>query len=1227
MKKKLFALLLSVVLVGMYSAPITANASYQKRTISEQIVMDSGNPNIVEWQEIGADGDSGTWATGTSNPFVTNSTDTGDSMFIKAYDTADLSEGDVTLSFDVLDCANSAVSATEYGTHLYAMIEPEAGASFGYAESGTDYYAYAHSGALVCDYNYQEGVQRFYSDKECTVPVAQTADFTAFTLANGKFTFTYTKERVIGVTNNGTTVYIKDAFPAEYTSGEMRFGIMDWGYLKIDNLELGKNGIIVSTDFGGEWSSATADNGKFFAQNASVSVIGGEEGGDFVEPQIKSKPAGELMVVEPYKTADLSEGDVTLSFDVLAASPAEKDGEYYTNLYAAIEPEDGAAFKTASGAATYYYAYMKQNLLIADYSYYGSKPEHIFYKDKACTDPIDYAADYLSYGIGVGKITFTYTKECVLGVTYNWGSGEFTAYIKDAFPAEYASGEMRFGLSAWGMLSIDNLVLKQGEETLYTCGFGGEWASATAADDKCYAENYIQIGSEEKPETPAEKDYYLTNKTGTGDLTVIKSYATADLTKGDVTVSFDLLDAAEASNGTDYYTNLYAIIEPETADIATFNQTADTYYAYVHQGAVACHYQHRDGVQRFFADKECTVPVAQTANFASFGLAKGKMSFTFMKEGIIRVKLNDTTVYIKDAFPADYTSGEMRFGIADWGLLNIDNLSVTQEQTIVACDFDGDWRASEAESGKIYASGHKLIKASGLLSENCGEAHRMVVKKQIEVDESSAKVFELKGKFTFESLGGKFGFGLGLKEKDSALTESNYLHFYVDTDGKSHVALGAQDNTLTADLIGNATEVVLSGLKNGKLTVTVAGEEFTFENVDFAGYIALAGSGDGATKVLIDKAFTIIQYTYQPSEGGEIANNFNTGFIDEEVWAMQNDKALYLADPSKAKGITFDNGRMNFEGAGMWAYLSTKKAYADYIVEFDYIQKHDVPAELKNGGLNGTFSVCVASNAYAGHLNSYMISILYYPDINLIRMNDYSAGVYNGNFDFPSTEKFFDEEKDVVTAVKLVVANNKITLYTQNITETEFDKDAYVKGGEWTVEDTYGYVGISADEGCFQSFDNLRITPIDDPDTAKVDKNVEEFVDRKDIADEKFELAAPVIKAEDNVVTWAAVKGADKYVVTVDGVEMQAQAERSYTVTGAGTHKVTVKAVGSGAWVLKNSEASNELEITVEAPKEDPKEEPASGGCGSSVNLGVIGGLTALCAAAFVLVKKYKSVK
>ena len=85
MKKKLFALLLSVVLVGMYSAPITANASYQKRTISEQIVMDSGNPNIVEWQEIGADGDSGTWATGTSNPFVTNSTDTGDSMFIKAY--------------------------------------------------------------------------------------------------------------------------------------------------------------------------------------------------------------------------------------------------------------------------------------------------------------------------------------------------------------------------------------------------------------------------------------------------------------------------------------------------------------------------------------------------------------------------------------------------------------------------------------------------------------------------------------------------------------------------------------------------------------------------------------------------------------------------------------------------------------------------------------------------------------------------------------------------------------------------------------------------------------------------------------------------------------------------------------------------------------------------------------------------------------------------------------
>lgn len=1241
MKKKLLALLVSAALLGAYAAPV-ASASYQKRTLSEQIVMDSGNPNIVEWEELDKKG-KGTWATGKGDPYVMNLTDTGESMIVEPYKTADLSKGDVTLSFDILGCANSAVSATEYGTHLYAIIEPEAGAESKIAAgSATGYYAFLHSGALVCDYNYEAGVQRFYADKELTVPVNQTADYCGYSLAEGRFSFTFTKERVIAATMNGTTVYIKDAFPAEYTSGEMRFGFQNWGYIKVDNLTLSQNGIAVATDFGEGWSSAEADSSKFFASNVQTvtdegSSEGGNDAGEDVEPQVKTKPAGEVMVIEPYKTADLSAGDVTLSFDVIAASAGNVGAEYYTNLYAAIEPKAGAVSKMSPDGSANYYAHMKQNLLIADYSYYVSKPEGLFYKDKACTDPYAYSGDYISFGLGAGKMTFTYTAERVLGITYNWGTGEVTVYIKDAFPAEYTSGEMRFGLAAWGVLTIDNLELKQGENSLYSCDFGKEWTSATAADDKCYAENYVQLGKlgedkDPEPEVPAEKNYYATNKTGSGETSIIKAYATKDLSKGDVTVSFDILEAAEASSGTDYYTNLYAIIEPASANIATFNQTENDYYAYVHQGAVACHYNYVEGVQRFFADKACTVPVEQRANFALLSLAPGRMTFTFMKEGIIRVSLNNQVVYIKDAFPAEYAEGEMRFGIADWGLLKIDNLEVTQEQTLFGCDFDGEWKSDVADDEKVYASALKLIKASGLVSENTDEAHRMALKKPIETDEKSEKIFTLEGKLYFDSLGNKFGFGLGLPQKDSPLAEGAYLHFYLDAEGKSHLALGEEDKTLAANLVGSETSVMLEGLKGKKLVVTVGTENFTFENVDFDGYLVVAGSGEGATKVIVDKSLKIIKYTYQASEGGEIANNFNTGFIDDDVWVMQSDKALYLADPSKAKGITFDGGRFNFDGAGMWAYLSTKKAYSDYIVEFDYIQKHDVPAELKNGGYNGTFAMCVASNAYAGNLNSYMVSILYYPDINLIRMNDYSAGTYNGNYDFASAETFYNAEKDIVTAVKLVVANNKITLYTQNITDVAFNKDNYVKGGEWTVEDTYGYFGISADEGCFQSFDNLRVTPVDDPDTAKVEENVAKFVDRREIADEKFELAAPVIEKDgENAVVWATVKGADGYIVSVDGVEQAVQTERKFTVSEKGTHKITVKAVGSGAWVLKNSEASNEIEITVADAGEstdssdsgNTEESGSSGGCGSSVSLG-FAGIAALLAAAVVM-KKRKS--
>ena len=273
MKKKIILLLVFITTLMLAIPAVTVNAAYKKVKLSEKIIMDSGRINMVEWEKLN-DSDNQAFTIDSVNPHVSNVTGTGDTMIIEPFKALDLTNGDVLLSFDILDGVGQ-IGGDAYTGHLYAFLEPKDKVTTSSALEKTNwpsYFAYMYDGYLICD-SAPQGEHIFYYDEACTKEIEHTADFCSFGLGKGRVTYTYKSSGALGITyqteeGNKYTAFAKNAIPEEYRSGDMCFGLADWGHIQIDNLTLAQNNVLFQTDFEGDWSSATLDETKCFQINA-----------------------------------------------------------------------------------------------------------------------------------------------------------------------------------------------------------------------------------------------------------------------------------------------------------------------------------------------------------------------------------------------------------------------------------------------------------------------------------------------------------------------------------------------------------------------------------------------------------------------------------------------------------------------------------------------------------------------------------------------------------------------------------------------------------------------------------------------------------------------------------------------------------------------------------------------------------------------------------------------
>lgn len=600
-------------------------------------------------------------------------------------------------------------------------------------------------------------------------------------------------------------------------------------------------------------------------------------------------------------------------------------------------------------------------------------------------------------------------------------------------------------------------------------------------------------------------------------------------------------------------------------------------------------------------------------------------------------------VWVKNAYAL--TADEYYVALNFWqNSLLMDNFKLTNGvDTIADVNFsNAGWREVEGipTQGKIYCPPHvgRTRTIAEITVEDFPNADRLVTEMKIAIDNNVNKAFKLTGAIDFRELTKKFGFAFGLSTSGQAYDAEGTSFVYFENrteDGQTVTYVNVMNDgeegtavSLEANLVeGEFYEYTLEANKDGTAILSIAGKQVNLEIANLAGHMAILTAGEGTVNVGIGAETKLVSYSYRGSTGGAVAINFNTGYVNPANFSISSVNAVMFKNSEEARGIVVEDGKLKFSGTADNSFFGFNEEYSDFILEFKYEEFHeDDKPELKDTWAHGYSPLAVNIGVKEG--GGWGKSVMIILKDNNVQMQNYkntslvvdTPNDYKVHPETPGTTK--------ITAVKIVVMNNTITVYMQDATQGA-DAENYVKYAEFTVADAYGRVTFGTTESGVFNLDDIRITPIDDPDPEKMAKNLENYVDLEEIPDEHrpVTLAAPTLTVNGAVVSWNAVENATGYIININGNETEVGADvLSYTFTENGTYTVTVKAKGNGSYI-RDSEQSNAVTVTVGQSNDGEEEDNENKGCGGCS--GAIGGglaATSLATIGFALLRKRRTI-
>lgn len=477
----------------------------------------------------------------------------------------------------------------------------------------------------------------------------------------------------------------------------------------------------------------------------------------------------------------------------------------------------------------------------------------------------------------------------------------------------------------------------------------------------------------------------------------------------------------------------------------------------------------------------------------------------------------------------------------------------------------------------------------------------------------------------------------------------------------------ADDGTATATgtatvldgaAFGEYISLGVVGKKDGSVDVTVGEQTVNFPNIKANGHIAIAQTGEGDVSYSVfANDFAVTGYQLTENEGVKVTSSFNGNWVSPAKFYTRNSIApsahiTAVEGGHAVTGITPENGKVGFYGSSTNAALTFLNPYADFVLQFDYIsipyKQRGKLGGIETGGDANRFSPLYA--VFGGQSGESPLAEYYALGIvegnatqyfwgaesliasegkllsegatlkvvtNAVDTEDSDIAIpkYGANPEAGAKPAYTvngyikpdDEEKSFynkTTRFKLVVINNNVALWAANVDENDAVVGEYRKVYEYTVKNSFGYVGFITDSPAWCELDNIAITPISSEVALENGLNAEPAanlvadVPVSEMATDPVPemLAKPVLKADTAAkkITWDAIAGAGEYEVTVrfDGeiVDEKTVAATEFNMseyTDEGDYTVTVVALPADLEAYQKSLSSN-VTYTVKAGGNEP---------------------------------------